>query len=280
MNYELINVHSAVYLYHFTAKAVGYIKTLFRGQLVDVLLEQVVLEVNLLDEQLGVKNIGLINIDVDSIILSQRGVVDIILNGSDVVVDEELLAEHITGEATHTVVNGDDIRIKAGDQIIERIQRRDGTAGRNIYVHTEGGDGIIGVILGESVHRDMAPIKMSVYNFGCIGQSAQIARRVNGILVQLLLGDQHVHRSALRLVILFGDIEDPCTDHFGHIAEYLRQSFGIVLLVDILYIILLLLLSLSITDIVNIEAEGLGQVIKTVKGDLIILQSIIFPFGE
>lgn len=200
--YELINVHAAVDLYHFAAEAVGDIETLFGCQLVYVLFEQVVLEVDLFYQQLGVKNIGLIYIHVDGVISGQRGLIDIILNGSYIVVDEELLAQHITGEAADAVVDGDDIGIEAGYQIIQRIKRRDSTAGGYVYIHAEGGDRVIGVILGEGVYRHVALIKVSVYHLGSIGKNAQIAGGVDRILIQLLFGNKHIHRSALGLIIL------------------------------------------------------------------------------
>ena len=122
MNYELIDVHSAVDLYHLAAQAVGYVQTLLGGQFVNVLLEQVILQVYLLYEKLSVKNIGLIDIHVDSVILCKGAVVDVVLYGSYIVVDKKLLAQHITGEAPDTVVYGDDIGIEAGYQVVQRIK--------------------------------------------------------------------------------------------------------------------------------------------------------------
>lgn len=279
MNYELINVHSAVYLDHLASETVGDIKTLFRGKLVNVLFEQVVLEVDLLYQQLGVKNIGLINIDIDSVVSGKGRLVDIILNGRNIVVDEELFAQHITGETADAVVDGDDIGIEAGDQIIQGIKRRDSTAGGYVYIHTESGDRVVGVILGEGVYRHMALIKVSVYHLGSIGKNAQIAGGVDRILIQLLFSDEDIYGSALGLIILFGNIKYAGTDHFGNVAEYFGKTFGVILLVDILDIVLLFFLSLSVANVVDIKTEGFSEIIEAVKGDLIILQSAIYPFG-
>ena len=279
MNYELINVHSAVYLDHLTAQTIGNIKALLRCQLVNVLLEQIVLQVNLLYQQLGVKNIGLIYIDIDGIILGKGRFIDIILNGSDIVVDEELFAQHITGESADAVVDGDDIGIEAGYQVIQGIKGRYSTAGRYVYIHPESGDRVIGVILGEGVYGHMALIQMSVYHLGSIGENAQIAGGIDRILIQLLFGDEDIHGSALRFIILFGNIKHAGTDHLGNVAEYFGKTFGVILLVDILDIILLFFLTFSVTNVVDIKAEGLGKIIEAVKGDLIILQSAIYPFG-
>ena len=276
---NLINVHSAVYLYHLAAEAVGDIKTLFRGKLVDILFKQVVLEVDLLYQQLGVKNIGLIYIDIDGIILGKGRFIDIILNGSDIVVDEELFAQHITGESADAVVDGDDIGIEAGYQIIQGIKGRYSTAGRYVYIHAESGDRVIGVILGEGVHGHMALIQMSVYHFGSIGENAQIAGGIDRILIQLLFGYEDIHGSALGFIILFGNIKHAGTDHLGNVAKYFCKTFGVILLVDILDIILLFFLTFSVANIVDIKTEGLGKIIEAVKGDLIILQSAIYPFG-
>ena len=280
MNYELINVHTAVYLYHLAAQAVGYVEALFGGQFVDIFLEEIVLQVYLLYKKFCVKNIGLIDIHIYGIVLCQRAVIDIILYGSYIVVDKELFAQHISGEAAHAVVDGDDIRIKAGYQIIQRIQRRDSAAGRNIYIHTESRYGVVRVILRESMHRNMAFIKVSVYHLRCIGQSAEIARRVDRVFIQFLLSDKHIHRCALRFIILFRDIEHPRPYHFGDITKYFCEPFGVVLLIDIFDIILLFFLSFGITDIIYIKTQCFCKIIKAVKGDLLILQSIVRPFGE
>jgi hypothetical protein len=226
-----------------------------------------------------VKNIGLINIDIDSVVSGKGRLVDIILNGSYIVVDEEFFAQHITGETADAVVDGDDIGIEAGDQIIQGIQRRYGTAGRNIDIHAESGDRVIGVILRESMHGNMALIEVSVYHFGSIGEDAQIAGGVDRILIQLLFSDEDINGSALGLIILFGNIKYAGTDHLGNVAEYFGKTFRVILLVDILDIILLFFLSLSVANVVDIKTEGFSEIIEAVKGDFIILQSAIYPFG-
>ena len=225
------------------------------------------------------EHISLINVDIDGVVLVEDRRVDVILYRGDIVVDEELFAQHITGESADAVVDGDDIGIEAGYQIIQRIKRRDSTAGGYVYIHAEGGDRVIGVILGEGVHGHVALIQMSVYHLGSIGENAQIAGGIDRILIQLLFGYEDIHGSALRFIILFGNIKHAGTDHLGNVAEYFGKTFGVILLVDILDIVLLFFLTFSVTNVVDIKAEGLGKIIEAVKGDLIILQSAIYPFG-
>ena len=58
--------------------------------------------------------------------------------------------------------------------------------------------------------------------------------------------------------------------HIGNVVKYFRKTIGVVLLVDISYIIALLPLALCITHIVNIEAKRLCKVIKSIQLQLIL----------
>ena len=65
------------------------------------------------------ENICLINVYVDSVVLFKGLLGDIVLNGGDIVVDEKLFALFVTGKASYSVINGNDIGIKAADKIIK-----------------------------------------------------------------------------------------------------------------------------------------------------------------
>ena len=69
------------------------------------------------------KNIRLIDINVNGVVGFQRLVIDIILNGCYVMINEKLLAVYITRESADTVVDRL-MSVKAADQIVKRIQRR------------------------------------------------------------------------------------------------------------------------------------------------------------
>ena len=61
------------------------------------------------------EHIRLIDVDVDRIVALERLLIDIVLDGYDVLVTEDLLAVHIARKAADTVVHRDDIRIEASD---------------------------------------------------------------------------------------------------------------------------------------------------------------------
>jgi hypothetical protein len=69
----------------------------------------------------------------------------------------------------------------------------------------------------------------------------------------------------LWVVVLAGDVEDVRADDVDDIAENLRQAFGIVLFVDVLDVRLLIFRRLRIADVVDVEAQGLGQVVEPVE---------------
>ena len=99
----------------------------------------------------------------------------------------------------------------------------------------------------------MALVKMTC-NILLLGNAPHIAGLVHILLGDMLLGDKESHRRSLRLIVLLGDIQHVCADGFGNITEYLCETVGIILLVDILDIVLLLPLALCIADIIYIKA--------------------------
>ncbi|MPN06898.1 hypothetical protein SDC9_154155 [bioreactor metagenome] len=75
------------------------------------------------------EHVGLVYIDVDGIVASKCFIVNIVLNGSDFMVDEQLLPGQVTGKPANPIIHGDDIGIETADQIIQGGQRSDFSAG-------------------------------------------------------------------------------------------------------------------------------------------------------
>ena len=80
-----------------------------------------------------------------------------------------------------------------------------------------------------------------------------------------LLGDQDRHAGTLRIVILARDVEDVGTDDVGHVGQDRGQALGVVGLVDVLDVAPALVFRHRIADVVDVEAERLGQVVETLQ---------------
>jgi hypothetical protein len=80
-----------------------------------------------------------------------------------------------------------------------------------------------------------------------------------------LLGNQDRDRGALRIVVLARDIEDVRADDVGHVREDLGQPVGVVLFIDVFDVAITLFRRHRIADIVDVEAERLGQVVETLE---------------
>jgi hypothetical protein len=91
------------------------------------------------------------------------------------------------------------------------------------------------------------------------------ARKVAELLQHRLLGNQHRHRRALRVVVLAGDVEDVGADDLGHIGKDLGQAIGVVLIVDVLDVVAALFFGHRIADVVDVEAQRLGQVVEALQ---------------
>ena len=81
-----------------------------------------------------------------------------------------------------------------------------------------------------------------------------------------LVRNQDSHGAPLGLIVLAGNVQHSGSDHVRHIHQQFGQPFGIVLLVDIGYVILLFPLGLGVAHVIDIEAQGLGQIVKAVQG--------------
>ena len=71
-----------------------------------------------LAKKAGVKDIFLINVDVDHLIVFLGILGYIVLDGSNVMVDKMLSAGYVASKTSHPVVHDDDIGLEAMDQVI------------------------------------------------------------------------------------------------------------------------------------------------------------------
>ena len=115
---------------------------------------------------------------------------------------------------------------------------------------------MVGVRFGIGVHRNVALVEMA--------DDTVLARtRFN-----LIFGDQHGHRSALRVIVLPRHIEDGGTDDVRDLGENLGQTLGVVGLVDVLDVLALVGRCACVGDVVNVERQAFRQVIESVKLEL------------
>ena len=197
------------------------------------------------------EQVGLVHIDVHRVIPAQNLRVDIVLDGHHVVVQEQLLAVQVPGEAPHTVVHGDDVRIEGANQIVQCGQGRDLPAGGHVNIHPEGGQERFGVVLGVGVHRDMALIQVAQHRIPRRGHRA--------------LGDEDSHRGPLGVIVLPGDIQHLGADHIRQGGEDIGQALRVILLVDIGDIVPLLPGRFGVTHVINVKTEGLCQIVEPIE---------------
>ena len=212
-----------------------------------------------LDQHAGVKNIGLIYVYILCIIPQENFFADKILDRSHFLIHKALFAGNISGKAANAIINGDNIRIETPDQIVQRVQRRDFPTGGNINIDPKCGDFIVRMTFRKGVHCDMALVQMCV-NIPTLEKSVSL---IAG-WIDAFFSDQYVDRSSLRFVILSGNIQHRRTDHFGDITENIRQTFGIILFIDVADIVLFFPFGLCITYIKNIKAQRLSEIVKSI----------------
>ena len=136
------------------------------------------------------KNILLIDVDIDHIIAMPRRRRNIILNRIDAMIDKQLLAVHIPRKAANAVVESDDVRIEAVQEVIERIERRNAAARRHVDIGPKGHDTLLRMAFGIGMDRQVALIEMA-YDVG---------------IVNLLLRNEDGNARPLRIVVLAGDV--------------------------------------------------------------------------
>ena len=96
---------------------------LARRQVILGNIEEIIIQVEVVQDHLGMEDIFLIDIDVNHIIAVTRSRGDVILDGIDAVVDEQLFAIHIARKAADAVIEGDDVRVKTVQEIIQDVKR-------------------------------------------------------------------------------------------------------------------------------------------------------------
>ena len=133
-------------------------------------------------------------------------------------------------------------------------KRGDLPAGGHVDVHPEGGQAGLGVILRVGVNRDMALVQM--------GQ-LRLPHRDHGAF-----GDENGHRSALGVVILPGNVQHLGADHVRQGGQNVGEALGVVLLVNVGDVVPLFPGGFGVAYVVNVEAEGLGQVVEAVELEL------------
>ena len=142
----LVDIAPAEDFNHLSTQVIHNFQSVLRGQLIDIGFKQIILQVDLLEHHLGVKEVGIIDVDVHRIIPAQGGRVDVILDGGDRVIQKQLLTVDVAGETAHPVVHGDNIGIEGADEVIQSRKRGDGAAGGNVDVHPKGGKAGFGVV--------------------------------------------------------------------------------------------------------------------------------------
>ena len=224
------------------------------------------MELRLLDQHPRMEEACLIEIDVHSIVLVQRLLFDKLLDGGHLAVHKQLAALQITRKAAHAIIHRDDVRVELTDEIVQRLQRCNLSAGRDVDIHAKGRNARIGMKLRIGMYGDVALVQMGKYRLPrqCCSVDGLLASRDN----RCLLGDEHRHTRPLRLVVLLCNIQDPRTDHIGHLRKDLRETIGVVLLINVLDVVPLLTCRLRIANVINIETQRLRQVVKPVQFQL------------
>ncbi|MNV07456.1 hypothetical protein D3C71_978870 [compost metagenome] len=174
-------------------------------------------------------------------------------------IDVVLLALHITGEATHAVVHDHDVRFQTLDQVVQRLQRRNDATGGHVDVGTERCNTFLGMSLRVGVHRDVRLVHVGDHGIG----DQLLARSL--LVDHRFLGNENCDRRTLRIVVLTRDVQDVGADDLGHISENLRETIGVVLFVDVLDITLALFFCTRIADVIDVEAQGLGEVVESLQ---------------
>ena len=208
------------------------------------------------------EDVFLIDVDVDHIVAVARGRGDIILDGIDAVVDEQFLAVHIAREATDAVIEGDDIRIKAVEEIIQGVERRNAAARRHVDIGPESHDTLLGMAFGIGMDGQMALVEMTNH----IG------------IVYFFFGNEDGNTGPLGVIILAGDVEDVGADDVRHVAQDFCQPVGIVLFIDVFDVLTARFVADGITNIIHVEAQGLGQVVEPVELEFIRFHESYHPF--
>ena len=180
------------YFQHFLIHELADLIALPFCQLVSRHVEQVIVQIKILQHHFRMKDIFLIHVDVYHIIAAARTLGNVILDGINAVIDEQLLAAQVAGKAADMVVEGYDVGIEIVDQVIQRVERRNTTARRYVDISAEGHDPLLRMAFRIRMNRQMALIQMT--NYVGVGRFDRLFR------------NEDRHAGPLRIVILAGNI--------------------------------------------------------------------------
>ena len=216
------------------------------------------------------EDVLLVDVDVDHLVPLLGVAGDEVLDGVDLVVDEVLAPLDVAREAAHAVVDDDDVGLEAVYEEVEGAQRRDAPAGGDVDVGAEGADAAVRVALGIGVDRDVALVEVRDHGLRQRPRRLDLARLLAGDAARgdRLLRDEHGDARTLGLVVLAGDVENVGADHVGDLGQDLGQPLGVVGLVDVVDVLAPLRLRLRVADVVDVEAQGLGEVVEAVELEL------------
>ena len=188
-----------------------------------------------------------IQIDIVGFIFFQNMPRDIILDGHDVMIHEYLSSRFRAGKTAYAVIHGNDIRIKACNELFERFQRRYFPAGGNVDVCPKSTNPVLGMAFRIGVYRQVAFIEMPHKTRG-----------------NFFFRNQHRNGRALRFVILLRDVQDLCADPARHIRQNLRQAARVITFIYIFDIALPVLFCIGIANIVQIKAQRFREIVEPI----------------
>ncbi len=197
------------------------------------------------------EDVLLVDVDIDGLVAGQDLRGDEVLDGVDLVVDEVLAPLHIPGEPPHPVVHDDDVGVEAVDKEVQGLQGGDVPAGGDVDVRPEGADPLVGMAFWIGVDGDVALVQVGHHRL--LGDHGG------------LLGDKEGDARPLGLVVLAGDVEDVGADHPRHLLQDGGQALGVVGLVDVVDVGPPLRWGPGVADVVDVEAQGLGEVVEAVE---------------
>ncbi len=91
------------------------------------------------------------------------------------------------------------------------------------------------------------------------------------------LGNQDRHARAHGVVVLGGDVEDGGANEVCHAPEDSLQPLRVVRLVEVGQILLAVRPALGVADVVDVEAQALGQVVEPAEPEFLSAYSHVSP---
>ncbi|MPL58978.1 hypothetical protein SDC9_04525 [bioreactor metagenome] len=247
---------------HFAAQKFLYPLALLGLQFLLVGAEEIILEADVFLPHFGEKDIVRKNVDIVDQVIGENFFVDEILDGVDVVIDEDLLAPGIPGEAPDPVVDEHHIGIEAVDKLGQGSQGADGAAGGDVDIDPEGRQPCGCIELGVGMGGNVAFVQ--VPDNGTLPPAALLY----GIQNSFVLVQQRDDTGAPGIVVLGGYVDKLRVYDSRHFFDYSTQAVRIVFLVDVFEIFELGFGRSRVADIVYVEAQGLCQIVEPFQAHL------------